>query len=310
MNDAITQSARAGHPAPIRLGFTRGVAPSKWAERWRRAVPERPIELVPISREFGRSTHPDARSCDMLIERAQPGARPVTHTADGVRTHHAMFLYEEAVALVVPKDHELASETSVSADDLALVTLLDYPGHAPEWPRAQPWNDPEWMPQDLAAALALVATGLGVILAPLPLAQHAANKSEHAVVRVDQPLPGSTMWATWPVSSSHDVGAEAPCTDHDEARDVVHEPDVQQLAGILRGRTAASSRRSQEQSAARGADASQQRQKSQQARKVQSSAAKKKSALKPNSRGAQLAAAREKAARNRAAKAAAKRKKR
>lgn len=278
------------HTAPIRLGFTRGVAPSKWADRWGRAVPERALELVPISQQFGRSGSEEARSCDMLIERAVPGERPLTHTPDGVRTHHAMLLYEEAIALVLPKDHELAKEAAIHIDDLSLVKLLDYPGHAPDWPAAEPWVDQSWEPRGLAAALELVATGLGGILVPLPLAQHVANKREHAILRVvgdspeSLPLRGSTVWATW-------------AAEHNSE-------DLQQLAGIMRGRTARSSRRAQEKPESPSAKKPQSQQQAQQQAK------KKKPALKPNSRGAQLAAVREKAARNKAIRAAAKRKKR
>lgn len=272
------------HP-PIRLGFTRGVSPSKWADRWHRAVPERSLELVPISRQYGRSASEDALSCDMLIERVAPRTRPVTQNADGVRTNHSMLLYEESVALVLPKDHELAEQGDIHVDELALVTILDHPHHAAEWPAAEPWSDSTWMPKNLSAALELVAAGLGGILAPLPLAKHVSNRREHALLRVvgdadtESRLPGTTIWATW-------------AAEHDS-------PDLQQLAGIMRGRTARSSRREHETPA----------KKPPKQQKVQQPS-KKKPVLKPNSRGAQLAAVREKAARNKAAKAAAKRKRR
>ena len=296
MNDPKIQSAdqtatdQSGveREAPIRLGFTRGVSPSKWAERWHRAVPERALELVPIPRQYGRSASDDARSCDMVIERVAPRARPVTHGDDGIRTHHSMLLYEETVALVVAKDHELAEQAEIHVDELALVKLLDYPNHAAGWPEAEPWADAAWMPKNLAAALKLVATGLGAILAPLPLAKHVSHRREHAILRVvgdnkhGQPLPGTTIWATWPA-------------EHDSA-------DLQQLAGIMRGRTARSSRREPSPSDARVTKKP--------PKQLPQQPAKKKASYKPNSRGAQLAAVREKAARNKAAKAAAKRKRR
>lgn len=218
-------------PSPIRLGFTRGAAPSKWAERWRAAANGQRLELVPLERAFGRDDavlDGDEASCDVVLERSLPGTTPAG-TVDGGpggRTHHAIRLYEEAVALVLPSDHELAELAEIHRDELALVRLLDHPDHAPEWPTPEPWEDPAWMPADLAAALALVATGLGGVLAPLPLARHLAGKREHAVIRLAEeggkPLPGTAVWATWRVD-----------------RDA---PDVQQLVGIMRGRTARSSR--------------------------------------------------------------------
>lgn len=219
-------------PAPLRLGFARGTAPSKWAERWHTAMPGRPLELVPFEQAFGRPSAGAEGAAepplDAVLERCAPGARPVgSDPGDPSRTHHAIRLYEEAVALVVPADHELAELVEIHHDDLGLVALLDHPDHAPEWPAPRPWDDPTWMPADLAAALALVATGLGGLLAPLPLARHLAGKREHAVIRVigeegDDPLSGSAIWATWRVD-----------------RDA---PDIQQLVGIMRGRTARSSR--------------------------------------------------------------------
>lgn len=275
----------------IRLGFTRGVAPSKWAERWRRASPEIELELVPLTTPYGRkgrSGRDLTETCDVIIERTAPGETP--EVGDDPRTHHTMRLYEEAVALVVAKDSELAEQDEIHQDDLALVKILGYPQHSPEWPPAEPWDDPAWMPADTLAALELVATGLGAILAPLPLARHLSDKRKHAVLRVvapaaenpRSPLPGTTVWATWSV-------------DRDGA-------DVQQLAGVLRGRTARSSRSGGAPSGA--AEAQRDRTAKQQ------QPAKKKPKLKPNSRGAQLAAVREKAERAKAAKRAAKRGKR
>lgn len=276
--------------APILLGFTRGVAPSKWAARWSQAAPGHPLELVPFARPFGRPA--DAEQ-DMLIERAAPGERPLgSDPADEQRSHHALRLYEEAVALVLPADHELAELTEIPLADLALVRLLDHPHHAPAWPAAEPWDDPSWMPRGLPAALELVATGIGGVLAPLPLARHLVGKREHAVLRVvpgDEPLPGTTIWASWRVE-----------------RDAA---DLQQLAGILRGRTARSSRpsaASAEGSTGPGAGSGADATKAAKAANAAKAPAKKKPALKPNSRGAQLAAAREKAEREKAARRRAK----
>jgi hypothetical protein len=99
--------------APILLGFTRGVAPSKWAARWSQAAPGHPLELVPFARPFGR---PADAAEDMLLERVAPGERPLgSDPADAQRTHHALRLYEEAVALVVPAEHELAELSEIPA---------------------------------------------------------------------------------------------------------------------------------------------------------------------------------------------------
>lgn len=240
--------------------------------------------------EAGDPTTGTPAPLDVVIERTHPGSRPAD--TDGPnRTRHAIRLYREAVALVLPIDHELADPTrggatEVEVADLDLVTLLDHPDHAPEWPRPQPWADPAWMPRDAAAALALVATGAGGVLLPLPLARHLAARREHAVIPVvaapgDPQLAATEIWATWALD-----------------RDA---PDIQQLAGIMRGRTARSQR------SAGAPQASKQPQPSA-AKKTPKKQGAKKQGPKPGSRGAQLAAAREKAERAKAARRRAKKK--
>lgn len=278
-------------PPPLRLGFARGIAPSKWERRWRAAMPHRALELVPLNMAFGRKPGL-AADCDVVIERTAPGAIPegtsehgsvvAAHDAESgtAITRHAMFLYTESMGLVVPKGHELAKEPAVRMSDIAYVHLLDHPDHSPEWPKPEPWADPEWMPKNIQATLQLVATNLGAILLPIPLARHLINKKEHVIVPIiaDPPLPGTGVWATWAIGRD---GA-----------------DVQQLAGILRGRTARSSRPEAEEIEV--APKKTVKPQLQQPKKPQ---------LKRNSRGAQLAAMNEKADRAKAIKRLEKRKK-
>ena len=279
----------------MRLGFVRGAAPNRWAKRWQQ-VTGAPLELVPVSSHFG---HPDraATEVDVLIERTRPGQRPAETTPRDVpAARHALHLYTEALALVIDADHELASSTEVTLEELALITLVDHPDHDTSWPAAQPWSDPAWMPAHARAAMDLVATGAGAILLPLPLARHLSSKREHAVVPVRTDRPAADMWATWAV-------------DHDT-------DDVQQLIGVMRGRTARSSRGPAEQAHAdKSPDASPPPDASPSRSSASSSTTpakqrQKKTGPKPGSRGAQLAAAREKAERNRALKRHAKRRKR
>ncbi|KTR86420.1 LysR substrate-binding domain-containing protein [Leucobacter chromiiresistens] len=278
-------------PAPIRLGFARGIAPSKWARRWKAATPGRKLELVPLEVAFGtaldarnRETAAAAAGCDVLIERTAPSARP--SGSDGPEsTRRAIRLYAESMALVVPADHELAQQESVSLAEIAFVELLDHPDHDAGWPEARPWDDPEWMPKGPRAALALVATGAGAVLLPVPLARHLIDKREHTVLPIrpeagEQPLDGPVVWAVWNA-------------ERDDAT-------VQHLAGILRGRTANSSRESAQEETKRTTRAP----------RVQAQPKKQAPKLKPNSRGAQLQAAKEKAERKKAEARQAKRRKR
>ena len=249
--------------ARLRLGFVRGVAPSKWANRWAEAVPTVSLELVPLPLSGGPD--PSEPPLDVLLERVLPGRQPALSGPGELR--HALRLYRESVALVVPVDHELAERASVDRDVISLTPLLAHPDHASEWPEPVAWADPAWTPADAAAALELVAAGSGAILLPLPLARHLSSKRAHAVIPVhdDAPLPGTEIWATWSVA--RDAG------------------DIQQLVGIMRGRTARSQRPGATDDAHAGAK---------RPTRTASTPKKKKPQLPKNSRGAQLQAAQEK----------------
>lgn len=289
-------------PDTLTLGFARGVAPSKWARRWAQAAANAELaegaewpalELVPLP-VSGRPR--PGLEPDVLLERVAPGERPAGTTAEdrAAAPRRAVRLYAEAVALVVAADHELAGSGSADRDALDLVGLLAHPGHARAWPAPRAWDDPAWQPRDAAAALDLVAAGLGAILLPLPLARHLADKRAHAVLPVtgEPALPGTEIWASW-------------AAERDDA-------DVQRLVGILRGRTALSSRsggsrsggsrNSESQSGggsgSGGGSVSASKAPPQAAAPKAGSGGRKSSPPK-NSRGAQLAAAREKRAKRR-----------
>ncbi|KAM9863053.1 LysR substrate-binding domain-containing protein [Leucobacter sp. BZR 635] len=273
----------------ILLGFTRGVAPSKWGKRWR-AVSPQPLSIVPFPRPYGRPGN--ASDFDMLLERTAPGQVPVGTEDHATRTHHALRLYDEALAIVLPKGHELTGVETISLAELADVRILDHPNHSPAWPAPEPWADPAWMPANITAALDVVATGLGGILMPAPLARHITDKHQHLTIRISDPVVGGTVWASWPVE-----------------RDA---PDMQHLAGVMRGRTARSSRTvdaagdgaggARAGAAGGGAGSG-----SGDPQKRTQPAQKKKPKLNPNSRGAQLQAAKEKREREKAERRKAKR---
>lgn len=201
----------------VTLGFVRGIAPSRWQTRWNEVRSRRRLDLVPLE-QVGDVTNGET---DMTLVRCQPGEFPAGSRTEP-RTRHAVQLYEEAVALVVDTDHELAGEASIDVSDLDLVHLLDYEGHSAVWPTPQPWDDPSWRPTDPRAALELVATGIGTVLMPLPLARHMIAKKQHSIIEVTGEIDGTRVFATWNISRDDD--------------------EMQELMGVLRGRTARSSR--------------------------------------------------------------------
>lgn len=194
----------------LSLGFVRGTAPSKWAERYPGQV-----ELMPID-ALDAPANPEA--FDAVLERVAPGEVP-PESAES-RTRHAVRLYEEDVALVVSTGEE---ELGVlDRETLSLMRLLDYPGLPAQWPEPEPWADIQWKPDTVMKALDLVKTGIGGVLMPFPLARHLADKREHKILPLGVELPGTSVWVSWAV-------------DRDDE-------DIQTLVGVMRGRTPRSSR--------------------------------------------------------------------
>ncbi|MCW2288712.1 LysR substrate binding domain-containing protein [Leucobacter luti] len=264
----------AAGPAPLRLGFARGIAPSTWAQRWE-VVSGNALELAPVNVAYGRS---DTIECDVMLERTLPGLRPAGSETPNP-TRHALRLYLESVTLVVPAEHDLAKLDAIALTELDSVPLIAHPFHPAEWPAPVPWNDPTWTPQSVPAALELVATGAGAIMLPTLLARHLTDKRKHSLVPVTgvDDLPLTSVWATWDI-------------DRDAA-------DVQQLVGVLRGRTARSSRTPDEaaaEAARRAAETKAQRAARKKAAQAAQQPQSKKAGPKPGSRGAQLAATRKK----------------
>lgn len=204
-------------PNTVTLGFVRGIAPSRWADRWNRVRSRRRMQLVPMPEHFDADTD----EVNLALTRAMPGQFPEGSRSDP-RSRHAVQMYEEAVALVVDIDHDLAEFATLDLADLDLVRLLDHPWHDESWPAAEPWAEADWMPKSLLGALEIVATGLGGILMPLPLAKHITDKKLHRIIEVTGNIDGTRVFATWDIAFDGD--------------------EIQELIGVLRGRTSRSSR--------------------------------------------------------------------
>ena len=203
----------------LRVGFVRGTAPQKWQRRWRESGRQPPLELVALSDFWAAAALADQDSAepalDVAIERVPSGASPATST------RHAVRLYDEELALVLPIDHELAAQPLAATSTAELAALLS--------PLALTVLRHEDDPAEMVPLLDLVAAGSAAAVMPLPLARHLVRKRAHAVGRLslepgtaDEPAAGSSIWAVW-----------------DKERD---DETIQDLIGVFRGRTAASGR--------------------------------------------------------------------
>jgi DNA-binding transcriptional LysR family regulator len=112
-------------------------------------------------------------------------------------------LYEEQAVVVAPKGHEISVFEEVALADLAAETFLD----------VQELGGPEM-------ALQVVASGAGLVILPMSVARHFNVKD--TVARKLTGAPATEIGLAWPSDTTDEV--------------------IEEFIGIVRGRTAASSR--------------------------------------------------------------------
>jgi DNA-binding transcriptional LysR family regulator len=189
----------------FRLGFVTGATPDKWARTWRDRSRER-LELVPLTEEEQERALRDGE-VDMAIVRL-----PVSR--DGV---HLIPLYDEVPVAVVAREHYLSLAEDVSLEELAEEQLV-LPHRSGWTPRVEQLAWPSMSAKD---AVETVAAGTGVVILPMSVARLLHRKD--VVHRPVRDLDPTSVGLAWLV-------------DHDDER-------TQAFVGIVRGRTANSSRR-------------------------------------------------------------------
>lgn len=190
--------------SPFRLGFVTGATPDKWARVFRER--SGPLEVVPVLEEE-QEVGVREGTLDMVLARL-----PVDR--DGL---HCIPLYEERPVAVMGVEHPATVVEELSAEDLAEEQLV-HPERSGWTPRA-PQLD--WPPMTVRDAVETVAAGTGVLVVPMSIARlHHRKDVTHRPV---SDLPTTTVGLVWR-------------TDHDDDR-------VQSFIGVVRGRTANSSRR-------------------------------------------------------------------
>jgi DNA-binding transcriptional LysR family regulator len=216
----------------LRLAFVPGATPGKWARIWAERLPKPPLELV-------STPAPDAASA-VLAGGVDAALLRLPVDRDAL---HAIPLYEEVSVVVFPKDHVLAALDEVAPRDLADEVVLrplddplewgdddgplgvfdsgNGPTHALRRPAAQ-------RPATTGDAIELVAAGVGVVIVPQSLAR--LHHRKDLAYRPMASAPTSTVALAWPRS--------------DENTEL-----MDQLIGIVRGRTINSSRGSQQNAA-------------------------------------------------------------
>jgi DNA-binding transcriptional LysR family regulator len=205
--------ATSGAQTGLRVGFVPGVTPGKWGRIWEQRLPDTPLTLEPVADQAQLSVLTDGL-VDMCLLRL-----PVP--TEGL---HVIPLYVEQPVVVVPKDHPVAAYDEVDLVDLADEHLLQPADDVPEW-RAVSTEHRERtglpVPEmTTAQAVETVAAGAGIMVLPMSLAR--LHHRRDVTYRPVTGVAGSQVGLAWPTDGTT--------------------PLVETFIGIVRGRTARSSR--------------------------------------------------------------------
>lgn len=196
-----------GEPRAFRLGAVPGATPGKWIDVWKQRMPHVPLELVPIAVAEQRAALDEV---DAALVRL-----PIDD--DGL---HVIALYDEVPVVVASTDSHLLAARELTIDDLAgevVIVLADDALPPLEIPDAAA---PRFAAMPTADAIATAAAGTGVVIVPMSLSRLHHRKDVESRPLADG--PSSTVALAWPRERTT--------------------RDIEDFVGIVRGRTANSSR--------------------------------------------------------------------
>jgi DNA-binding transcriptional LysR family regulator len=201
-------------PAPdaatFRLLVVPGVIPASWLRTWVQRLPDVRIDLV-HAEVAGQHAALVTGEADAALLRL-PVDRDVLS---------AIPLYVETTVVVLPKDHLLTALDEVTPDDLADQTLLVPADDVLPWPDRPGEESALPTPDSTADAVELVAAGVGLLVVPQSLAR--LHHRRDLTYRPLTDAPTSQVALAW-------------------LRDRDGDPLVEEMIGIVRGRTVNSSR--------------------------------------------------------------------
>jgi DNA-binding transcriptional LysR family regulator len=203
------------HAASFRLVVVPGVTVGKWARMWAERLPG--VELQVLA-----------------VEAAQAAARVAEDAGAGLlrlpvnpAIFHAIPLYTETTVVAVARDHLLTAAAELTLADLAGEALLQPADDVLAWPTTRPAARAEeagpsagMVPPSTAAAVEMVAAGAGVLVVPQSLAR--LHDRRDLAYRPVTDAPTSSVGLVW--------------------RRDAHTDLVEQMIGIVRGRTVNSTR--------------------------------------------------------------------
>ncbi|MFQ4148011.1 substrate-binding domain-containing protein [Arthrobacter sp. LAPM80] len=207
-------------PRELTVTFVPGVTPGKWIHRWQERMPGVPLVSTPVP-ESRQLDAVRAGEVDMAFVRL-----PVDKTG-----LHVIPLYSELSVVVAPKDHPIAAFDELNVEDLADEYLLADPDEFPEWRDisteiAAGTRKPLPPMASIEEALDLVEAGLGILILPMSVGRLLSRKTLRS--RLLHGVEETSIALAW-------IDSMVPLPDEDEAV-------LQEFIGVVRGRSAQSSR--------------------------------------------------------------------
>lgn len=196
-------------PADFRLAYAPGVMPAKWVRIFTARL--------------------DGRGCDAVqIDTAEALERLRTCVVDAALVRmpfdtgglHAIPLYTETTVVVFADDHLFAAADALTPADLADQTVWHPLDDPLDWSGPLPGVPGHERPGTVAAALEIVRAGVGVAIMPQSLARLHHHRKLRYLPLPD--TPASQVALTWRIDDDSDA--------------------IEELIGVVRGRTVNSSR--------------------------------------------------------------------
>ncbi|AEE47653.1 LysR family transcriptional regulator substrate-binding protein [Cellulomonas fimi] len=207
--DPSTPGGTPDGPRTFRVLVVPGVNPDRWLRVWHERLADVPLELVVVEPSEAEDRL-RAGAGDVAILRL-----PVDRDALS-----AIPLYTETTVVVAARDHVFSVADEVTPADLADETLVRPDDDLVGWDDAPGEPFAGGPVSTTADAVDLVAAGIGVVLLPQSVAR--LHHRRGLVARPVTDAPGSQIALAW-VTDTHDDLTE-------------------EFIGIVRGRTAGSSR--------------------------------------------------------------------
>ena len=195
----------SGRGPRLRVGYVPGVQPDKWLGRWRERRPDVPITARRVGDpRAGLAAAPGEGDFDVVFLR-EPADAPRSAPPGLLR----IPLYTETMAVLATRGHELGAFDALAPEELDGERWLD------------PVDAIAATPEEVSAAVDLVAAGVGLLVLPLPYARSLSRRD--VVARPLEGVPATRMGVAW-----------SPAREGDAL--------IDDFVGIVRGRTANTSR--------------------------------------------------------------------